>query len=262
MNTRGPSAADPRAPAFVMVQPQLGENIGSFARAMLNFGLSDLRIVNPRDGWPNPKAYQVAAGADIVLDQARLCWSLADAIADRTLVFASTARARDMEKEAITPGEMALQARAEIARGGAVAVLFGKERTGLDNSDIAMADKIVSIPVNPAFPSLNVAQSAVLIAYELRSAGVEVTAAQPLSPVAPQAEFEGLMTHLERELEDGGFYFPPEKAEIVKANMRNALLRARLTDQEIASLRGAIKALAIGRGAKWRKRLGEASNRP
>jgi tRNA/rRNA methyltransferase len=262
MNTRGPSAADPRAPAFVMVQPQLGENIGSFARAMMNFGLCDLRIVNPRDGWPNPKAYAVASGADAVLDQAQLCWTLTDAIADHTLIFASTARARAMEKPAVTPAEMAAEARAEIARGGSVAVLFGKERTGLDNVDIAMADKIVSIPVNPAFPSLNVAQAGVLIAYELRSAAVELTAAQPLSPAAPQGAFEGLMAHLEQELEDGGFFFPPEKAAIVKANMRNALLRARFTEQEIASLRGAIKALSIGRGAKWRKRLGEPSNRP
>jgi tRNA/rRNA methyltransferase len=263
MSDRGELIFDPgNSPAFVMVEPQLGDNIGVAARAMLNFGLSDLRLVNPRDGWPNPKAYQFASGADVVLDKAKVVWNVEDATADMTLLFAATARDRYMQLRAISPAEMAAEARAEIAKGGKVGVLFGRERNGLENEDVARAHAIVSIPVNPGFPSLNVAQSMAVLAYELRNAKAAVQAHREAEPPASQDVFDGLMRHLFEELEEGGYFFPPEKTPIIKDNLRAALQRARLTDQECATLRGAIKALSVGRGAKWRKRFGEVTNRP
>jgi tRNA/rRNA methyltransferase len=263
MSDRGALILDGEtSPAFVMVEPQLGDNIGVAARAMLNFGLSDLRIVNPRDGWPNPRAYQYASGADVVLDQAKVVWTMEEATADLTLVFAATARPRYLEVRAVTPLEMAEEAKAEIARGGKVGVLFGREKTGLENEDVARAHAIVTIPVNPGFPSLNVAQSMAVLAYELRGAGTEARAARELEGPATQEVFDGLIAHLFAELEEGGYFFPPEKTPVVKDNLRAALQRARLTAQEVRTLRGAIKALTIGRGARWRKRMGEPTNRP
>jgi len=263
MSDRGELILNPGASsAFIMVEPQLGDNIGTAARAMLNFGLSDLRIVNPRDGWPNPKAYQFASGADPVLDEAKVVWTVEEAMADLTLVYAATARPRYLEVRGVTPAEMAEEARAEIAKGGKVGVLFGREKTGLENEDVAKAHAIVTIPVNPGFPSINVAQSMAIIAYELRSAQTEARALREGDPPASLDIFEGMIQHLFAELEEGGYFFPPEKTPIMKANLRAALLRSRPTEQECASLRGAIKALALGRGARWRKKFGEITNRP
>lgn len=263
MSDRGFLIFDPaNSPAFIMAEPQLGDNIGVAARAMLNFGLSDLRIVNPRDGWPNPRAYQFASGADVVLDEAKIAWTMEEATKDLTLVFAATARSRYLELRAVTPAEMAIEARDEIAKGGKVGVLFGREKTGLENEDVARAHAIVTIPVNPGFPSLNVAQSMAVLAYELRSAQTEALAVREGAPPATQDIFDGMMQHLFEELEEGGYFFPPEKTPILKDNLRAAFQRARLTEQECATIRGVIKALAIGRGAKWRKRFGEVTNRP
>lgn len=244
-------------PAIVLVRPQMGENIGAVARAMLNFGLTSLRLVDPRDRWPNPKAYPVASGADRVLDGARVEWNLEDAIADCTFVVATTARPRYMEKPVWGPREAAAKLKSAIAAGERPAVLFGAEANGLTSDEVARADVILTYPVNPAFASLNLANAVSVFAFSYGEA--RQVADTPLwfragqGPAATKAELEGLFGHLESELDHGRFFHPPDKAPLMKHNLRALFLRAGLSQQETQTLRGVIKALTIGRGGRKRE---------
>lgn len=233
------------APAIVLVAPQLGENIGAVARAMLNFGLSDLRLVAPRDGWPSPAAKSTASGADLVLERAQLFAGLADAIADCARVYATTARPRELLLPVMTPADAARDMRARLARGERSAILFGGERSGLSNDDVVRADAIVSIPVNPAFASLNIAQAALVLAYEWAKAEGRSAYDSGLdfAPAAPRAAFDGLMDHLVDALDRAGYFHPPDKRPHMERNLRAAFQRAGLTETEVRALRGAVRAL-------------------
>jgi len=241
-------------PAICLVRPQMGENIGAAARVMLNFGLTSLRLVAPRDRWPNPKAEVVAVGADHVLQRARVDWRLEDALADATLVVAATARPRGMEKPVWGPRVAAAKLRAAIAAGERPVVMFGPEAAGLESDEVAKADAILTLPVNPGFASLNLANAVAVFAYAYAEArqGADLPPwfADQQSPPAAQEELEALFAHLEEELERGRFFHPPDKAPLMKRNLRAPLLRARLTEQEVRTLRGVIKALTIGRGGR------------
>lgn len=241
-------------PRVVLVRPQMGENIGAVARAMLNFGLTGLTLVEPRDAWPNPKAYPVASGADHVLDRAQVHWSLSEALAEATLVLATTARPRGMEKPVWAPAEAAEKLRAAIAAGEKPMVMFGAEAHGMTNDEIARADAILTYPVNPAFASLNLANAVAVFGFaygEARAGGAKPSwFSESQSPPATQDELEGLFQHLETELTRGRFYHPPEKEALMKQNLRAPFLRARLTQQEVQTLRGVVKALTVGRGGR------------
>lgn len=238
------------APAVILSEPQLGENIGACARAMANFGLSDLRIVKPRDGWPNPKADAMAAQALPLIQSAHVFASVESAIAGLRLVFATTGRGRSMAKPILTPAEAARRLREAAAVGIASGLLFGNERAGLTNDEVALADCIVSIPTAPGFSSLNLGQSVLLIGYEWFKAA-DLTPAEHIDhgPAQPAAREEliRLFEHLEEELEKGGFLYPPGNRAGMVRNLRNILHRAQLTDQEVRTLRGVIVALTKGK---------------
>lgn len=240
-----------RGPVIVLVQPQLGENIGAAARAMLNCGITELRLVNPRDGWPNPAAYVLASKADPVLDAVSVFSSTADAVADLHRVYATTARLRDMMKEVVTPREAAARMRQEQAAGHRVGILFGPERTGLDNEDVALAHVGITVPLNPGFSSLNLAQAVLLLGYEWFTAGDD-TAPSRLDTVrggfASQAELQGLFEHIADELDQSAFFHnvEPKRAAILR-NLRSALQRVPLASQEVHTFRGMLKAIAQGR---------------
>jgi len=243
-------------PAIVLVEPQLGENIGMAARAMLNCGLTELRLVRPRDGWPSEAALNAAAGADSVIAGARLFDSAADAVADLSLVFATTARDRDMTKRFVTPRRAAAEIRAFEAGGGTTGVLFGKEAKGLRNDDLALADACVLAPLNPAFRSLNLAQAVFVVGYEWFMAGSDAPAGELRMPKktrpANKAELAGLFEHLEAELDASGFLHVKEKQPVMVRNLRNMFQRMGLTEQEVRTLRGVITSLVsgFGRGRK------------
>jgi tRNA/rRNA methyltransferase len=240
-------------PAVCLVRPQMGENIGAVARVLLNFGLVSLRLVAPRDRWPNPKAETVAVGADHVLKRAKVEWKLEDALADATLVLAATARPRGMEKPVWGPRVAAANLRAAIAAGERPVVMFGPEAAGLESDEVAKADAILTLPVNPGFASLNLANAVAVFAYAYAEARQETDAPvwfRGEDPPATQEELEALFTHLEQELEHGRFFHPLDKAPLMKRNLRAMFLRARLTDQEARTFRGVIKALTIGRGGR------------
>ncbi len=228
-------------PAIILVRPQLGENIGKAARAMLNFGLTELRLVAPRDGWPNPDAGPSAAGADIVLEKARVFETLAQATADCTQVFATTVRKRDMVKAVVTPEEAARQAH-ELP--GKAAFVFGPERSGLETEEVAMARAIMTVPVNPDFGSLNLAQAVILAAYEWSKYQplVQPTAYTP-DPPAPQEELDGLFDHLESMLEQTGYFFPPDRAPTTRRTLRLVLTKPAWSANEIRALRGVLSAI-------------------
>jgi tRNA/rRNA methyltransferase len=239
----------PEAPAFVLVRPQLGENIGAAARAMWNFGLRGLRLVAPRDGWPNPAAVAMASGAGGLLDEARLFDTTAAAVADCGTVYATTARSREMTKRVLTPEAAMAEAREVVAGGGRVAVLFGPERAGLANEDVVLADAIVSVPVNPAFASLNLAQCVLLTAYEWRrqgAAGQDGTLPDEAPGRAASGDVGRLLDHLTGELDAAGFFFPEHKRAAMLANLHNLFRRAPLTDQDVRTLWGVVRALAEG----------------
>jgi tRNA/rRNA methyltransferase len=234
-------------PVFVLVAPQMGENIGAAARAMWNFGLDAMRLVNPRDGWPSPKAEAMASGAGRVLDRARLFATTAEACADLTHVFATTARDRAMTKLVVTPEEAMRQARAMIAAGERVGVLFGAERAGLANPDIVRANAVVSVPVNPAYASLNLAQAVLLLAYEWRRAAADAAAADYRlagGRRASGAEVDRLVAELVARLDAVGFFFPEDKRPSMTANLENLFRRAPLTDADVRTLHGVFRALA------------------
>jgi tRNA/rRNA methyltransferase len=224
-----------------LVRPQLGENIGKAARAMLNFGLTDLRLVSPRDGWPNPSAGPAASGADIVLERARVFDNLPEAIADCSEVYATTVRRRGLTKPVVTPEEAA---RAIRSAPGKTALLFGPERAGLETDDVAVARAIVTVPINAEFGSLNLAQAVILLAYEW-SKGESL--AQPpvteMHPPAPQEELDGLIEHLDRMLVDSGYFFPPDRAPAVRRTLRGVLTKPSWSTQEIRTLRGVLSTL-------------------
>ncbi|MEM0985231.1 MAG: RNA methyltransferase [Pseudomonadota bacterium] len=234
-------------PAIVLVEPQLGENIGSAARVMLNFGLVDLRLVAPRDGWPNPAAETLSAGAFDAGVGVSQFDQLSDAIADRKMVFATTARPRGMQKPIFAPHQATERIRSS---GQATAILFGGEKSGLSNDDIAFADGILTYAVNPSFSSLNLAQAVGVFASTWAAkSDLPLSFSEPLDPPAPRIDVIRMLEHFEKELDRAGFFFPPEKTSLMQNNLRNALIRANWTEQEVRTFRGAIKALAIGRGA-------------
>jgi len=243
---------DTPQPAIVLVRPQMGENIGAAARAMWNFGLDRMHIVAPRDGWPNPGAVAMASGAGRLLDEAQLWGSTGEALADCTYVLATTARARDLTKPVLTP-EKAMQVAAQkIAEGQRVAVLFGPERAGLENDDIAMANAIINVPVNPDFASLNLAQCVLLTGYEWQRA-VAVAAPERVEMAgadwAVQAEVEALARHYEERLEQAGFFFPAHKAESMKITLRNMWSRMPLTGADAKMLHGIMRQMV-----RWKDR--------
>jgi tRNA/rRNA methyltransferase len=238
------------APAIVLSEPQLGENIGACARAMANFGLSDLRLVKPRDGWPNEKADAMAVGAVPIIAKARVYERVETAIGELQFVIAATARDRSMPKQILTPAEAAKRLREAAARGAYTGILFGNERAGLTNDEVALADAVVTIPTDPGFSSLNLGQAALILCYEWFKAGDETPperidrgAALP----APREELFLLFEHLEDELERSGFLFPPGNRPGMIRNLRSILHRAGLSDQEVRTLRGAIVALTKGK---------------
>jgi len=247
----GPGAAHGKAPVVILDSPQLGENIGMAARAMLNCGLNELRLVAPRDGWPNEAAVAAAAGADPVLDRAQVFGSVAEAVGDLDLVFAATARPRDMTKESVAPREAVSRMRERISFGGRAAVLFGREAKGLTNDDVALADAILTVPLNPGFASLNLAQAVFCVGYEwmLASAAAatdaELTMPKESRP-ATKEQLIGLFEHLESELIACGFLRVAEKRTAMARNLRNLFQRASLTDQEVRTLRGVIAGLVKG----------------
>ncbi len=237
-------------PAIILVKPQLGENIGACARAMLNFGLTELRLVAPRDGWPNPAAEAMAAGATEVLSDAKVFDSVEAGIADLHLVFATTARSREMSKPVASPREAAVALRTDSDKGKKCGVIFGAERSGLDNDAVVLAHSIIHVPVNPSFGSLNLAQAVILIAYEwfVSARGARSSLDQEdKEPVATTDDMMGLFGHLEEELHQAGFFYPPEKTELMTRNIRNIFQRMPLTLQDVRTLRGIIKALSKGR---------------
>jgi tRNA/rRNA methyltransferase len=242
----------PTIPAFVLVRPQMGENIGAAARAMWNFGLDQMRIVAPRDGWPNPAAVAMASGAGRLLDEALLCPDLPDALSDVTYTFATTARSRDLTKPVFSP-EAAMQLAGEkIKEGQRVAVLFGPERAGLENDDIARANALISVPVNPAFASLNLAQCVLLIGYEWMRTQFEVTA-EAIEMAGTQwadgREVEHLGQHFEERLQEAGFFFPEHKVTSMKVNLRNMWSRMPLTRADVQMLHGMMRQMV-----RWKER--------
>lgn len=238
-------------PAIILVRPQMGENIGAAARAMLNFGLTRMRIVEPRDGWPNPKAVAMASGAGRVLDHAGLFADLPAAIADCDFVFATTARGRELSKPVMTPERAMDYARALMAEGKRVGILFGPERAGLENEDIVHANAIITVPVNPDFPSLNLAQCVLLVGYELIRQKAEVppevmTFAR--TEYAKVHEIEALAKHFEERLDQAGFFFPEAKAPGMKVSLRNMWSRLPLTSAEVRTFHGMLRQIAYKLG--------------
>jgi len=237
-------------PIVVLVEPQLGENIGAAARAMANFGLSRLRLVAPRQAWPNARARIMAAGADRILDAAELYDGLEAAIADCTFVVAATARAHDQAKPVVGAAEAAALLAPRVAAGELAALVFGRERNGLENDEVALADRILTLPVNPAFASLNLAQAVAIVAYEWfkLASGAKLPFAMPeKSAPAPKEQLLAFFASLERELEKVEFFRPPDKRETMQINLRNIFTRMQPTRQDIQTLHGVIMAIAEGR---------------
>jgi tRNA/rRNA methyltransferase len=232
-------------PVIVLVRPQLGQNIGKTARAMLNFGLTELRLVAPRDGWPNPDAGPAASGADSVLEGAEVFATATEAIADCALVYASTVRRRDLVLPVADPAEMAA---AVAASSGRSAILFGPERSGLESEDVALANAIVTVPINPAFASLNLAQAVILLAYEWsRGQGLAQPTAKEPEPPAPHGELEGLFGQLTDALAAADYFHPPERTPATLATIRTILTKPRWSSREIKALRGMLRAIGPSR---------------
>ena len=242
--TEGAGAAPTPAPppVIVLVRPQLGENIGKAARAMLNFGLTEMRLVAPRDGWPNPAAGPAASGADVVLAQAQVYETVHDAVADCAHVYATTVRKRGVTKPVVTPEEAAIGIH---GRTGRSAILFGPERSGLETDDVAIAREILTVPINPEFGSLNLAQAVILVAYEWSK---HVALVQPtdteLDPPAPQTDLDGMIGQFETMLEGAGYFFPPDRVPTTKRMLRTLLTKPAWTAQEVRTVRGMLSALA------------------
>ena len=228
-------------PVIVLVRPQLGQNIGKAARAMLNFGLTELRLVAPRDGWPNPDAGPAASGADVVLEQAEVFETAEAAIADCSNVFASTVRRRDLVMPVVGPEEMADRIAASPSR---CAILFGPERSGLETEEVALASAIVTVPINPEFASLNLAQAVILLAYEWsRRSELAQPPAKEIEPIAPHGDLEGLIGQLDEELTTKGYYHPPSRTQATKNTIRTIFTKTGWSSREVKAVRGIIRAL-------------------
>ncbi len=245
-----PEMTNPK-PAFVLVRPQMGENIGAAARAMWNFGFDHMRIVDPRDGWPNQKAIAMASGAGRLLDEAELHSDLAGAVADCTHVYATTARPRDMTKPVLTPEEAMIDLLKRQSKGQKCALIFGPERAGLENDDIARANSIITVPVNPDFASLNLGQCVLLSAYELsRASGMALEkGSSGGSDEATQTEVEKLAEHYQDRLSQAGFFYPDAKADHMKRNLRNLWSRMPLTRADVQMLHGILRQMV-----RWKER--------
>ena len=240
--SKGESKMPHPTPIIVLVRPQLGENIGKAARAMLNFGLTEMRLVAPRDGWPNPDAGPAAAGADVVLDGAQVFDTLAEAVADCAHVFATTVRKRGVTKPVVTPEEAAREIHAAQGRS---AYVFGPERSGLETDDVALARKILTVPINPEFGSLNLAQAVILCAYEWsKQAALAQPTVTDLGEPAPQEELEGMIAQFETLLDGAGYFFPPDRAPATKRTLRNLLTKPGWNHLEVRTLRGVLSSLA------------------
>ena len=232
---------DANKPVIVLVRPQLGQNIGKAARAMLNFGLTEMRLVAPRDGWPNPDAGPAASGADTVLEQAKVFSTVEEAIADCSTIFASTVRRGDLVLPVVAPEEMADRIAASPARS---AILFGPERSGLETEDVALADAIVTVPINPDFGSLNLAQAVILLAYEWSKHGsLAVPPEKPLEAPAPHGELEGLVGQLDEALTEKGYFHPPSRTQATRNTLRTIFTKTGWSSREVKAVRGVIRAL-------------------
>jgi len=228
-------------PVIVLVRPQLGQNIGKAARAMLNFGLTEMRLVAPRDGWPNPDAGPSASGADIVLERAQVFGSAEQAIADCSQVFASTVRRRDLVMPVLRPEEMAESIASSAERS---AILFGAERSGLETEEVALANAIVTVPINPEFGSLNLAQAVILLAYEWsKRSSLAVPTEKPLESVAPHGDLEGLISQLNAELDAKSYFHPPSRTQATKNTLRTIFTKTGWSSREVKAVRGIIRAL-------------------
>ena len=234
-------AAEAAKPVIVLVRPQLGQNLGKAARAMLNFGLTEMRLVAPRDGWPNPDAGPAASGGDIVLKRAQVFDTVQEAIADCPMVYASTVRRRDLVMPVVTPEEMA---DSITASPNLSAILFGAERSGLETDEVALANAIVTVPINPHFGSLNLAQAVILLAYEWsKRRDLAVPTAKELEPRAPHGELEGLIGQLEGSLEAKGYFHPPSRTQATKNTLRTIFTKTGWSSREVKAVRGVIRAL-------------------
>jgi tRNA/rRNA methyltransferase len=244
------SDAAPAVPCVILNEPQLAENIGAVARVMANFGLTDLRMVRPRDGWPQERAWPSASGADWALNDARVFGSLEEAAADLHRLYATTARPREVFLPVLTPREGAAQLHEAADQGLKTGLLFGGERAGLETQDIALCQAIVTIPIDPRFRSLNLAQAVAINAYEWRvlTQGRPPAAFREGPPLADQAMVQGLYDHLEGDLDEAGFFHPPEKKPSMVRNLRAIFARSGLNEQEVRTLRGVVTALSRGRG--------------
>ena len=240
--------SDGPKPAIILVEPQMGENIGAAARAMLNFGLTDLRLVNPRDGWPNDRAVAMASRADIVLENTRVFATTAEAIADLQLVFATTARTRDVIKKIATPRAAAAELRTLSAQNTATGILFGKESVGLSREDVALADAIISVPLNPEFSSINLAQAVLLVGYEWFQAGDATPEQRILNEERPanKAELAYLFERIESELAARGYFDPIlQRKDVILRNMRNMFQRLGLMESDVRAFQGIVKGLTM-----------------
>ena len=228
-------------PIIVLVRPQLGENIGKAARAMLNFGLTEMRLVSPRDGWPNPSAGPAAAGADVVLERASVHETLAEAVTDCAHVYATTVRKRGVTKPVVTPEEAAREIHAQPGRS---AYVFGPERSGLETDDVALARAILTVPINPEFGSLNLAQAVILCAYEWsKGTALAQPTVEDLLPPAPQDELEGMIAQFAALLEPRGYFRPPSRAAATRRTLRNMLTKPGWNHLEVRTMRGVLSAL-------------------
>ena len=242
LRTNGSDRPPAPPPVIVLVRPQLGENIGKAARAMLNFGLAEMRLVAPRDGWPNPDAGPAASGADIVLAEAKVFDTLAEAVADCPHVYATTVRKRGVTKPVVTPEQAAREIRAAETRS---AIVFGPERSGLETDDVALARKILTVPINPDFGSLNLAQAVILCAYEWsKGESLASPTATDLGEPAPQEELEGMIAQLEGMLDKAGYFYPPDRTPATKRTLRNVLTKPGWNSLEVRTLRGVLSSLA------------------
>ena len=251
-------------PCIILDKPQMAENIGAVARAMANFGLSDLRLVNPRDGWPQERAWASASGAEWPLNAARVYDRVEDAIADLHLVYATTARPRELQLPVLTPRVAMGGLLGEVRAGQRTGLLFGGERAGLETADIALCQAVVTLPIDPRFRSLNLAQAVIILAYEWRMT-LETGAPsifRDAPPPADGAAMLGLYEHFERELDAAGFFHPPEKKPSMVQNLRAALGRARMSDQEVRTFRGVVTALSRGRGRVLEKLAKAKASKP
>jgi tRNA/rRNA methyltransferase len=231
----------PNKPVIVLVRPQLGQNIGKAARAMLNFGLTEMRLVAPRDGWPNPDAGPAASGADFVLEEAQVFDTVEEAIADCSQVFASTVRRRDLIMPVLRPEQMADRITDLSERS---AILFGAERSGLETDEVALANAIVTVPINPQFASLNLAQAVILLAYEWsRRSDLAQPPAKELEPPAPHGELEGFIGQLDGELEKKGYFHPPSRTQATRNTIRTIFTKTGWSSREVKAVRGIIRAL-------------------